>query len=304
VADVAVIILTHNEERHLARAIGSVAPFAREIVVVDSFSSDATVAIARKSGAVVLQNRFINYAKQFQWALDNAPVSAAWLMRLDADEIVEPDLAREIEAKLPALADDTTGINLKRKHVFLGRWIRFGGRYPLLLLRIWRRGRGRIEDRWMDEHIIVSGGRIVTFDGAFVDHNLNDLSFFIQKHNAYATREAIDVLNQRLRFCAREREVTRSNSSLQTWTKRKIKEHVYNRMPFGLSAAAYFIYRYAFKLGFLDGAEGLCYHFLQGYWYRFLVGAKVLEFERAISGLDSAEAIRTELERLTGLTIS
>jgi glycosyltransferase involved in cell wall biosynthesis len=304
VADLAVIILTHNEERHLARAIRSVAPFARQIIVVDSFSSDATVAIARKSGAVVLQNKFINYAKQFQWALDNAPVIAAWLMRLDADEIVEPDLAREIEAKLPALADETTGINLKRKHVFLGRWIRFGGRYPLLLLRVWRRGRGRIEDRWMDEHIIVSGGRIVTFEGAFVDHNLNDLSFFIQKHNAYATREAIDVLNQRLCFCAREREVTRSNSSLQTWTKRKIKEHVYNRMPFWLSSAAYFIYRYAFRLGFLDGVEGLCYHFLQGYWYRFLVGAKVLEFERAISGLESAEAIRSELERLTGLTIS
>ena len=303
-ADVAVIILAYNEERHIARALASVAPFVREVVVVDSFSTDRTVAIARQAGAVVLSHPFVNYARQFQWALDHAPVTAHWILRLDADEIVEPELAREIEARLAALPDDVVGINLKRKHVFLGRWIRFGGRYPLLLLRLWRRGHGRIEDRWMDEHIVVSGGRTIAFEGAFVDHNLNDLGFFTQKHNAYATREAIDVLNQKFRFAPRDEDLSRGNSSLQASMKRRIKEGLYNRTPFAIASLLYFLYRYVLRLGFLDGFEGLCYHVLQGFWYRFLVGAKVVELERAIRGLASPEAIRLELERRTGLPIS
>ncbi len=95
-------------------------------------------------------------------------------MRLDADEIIEAGLASKIETELPKLSGDVVGINLKRKTIFLGRWIRYGGRYPLVLLRIWRKGHAKIEDRWMDEHITVSGGRVMTFDGGFADHNLND----------------------------------------------------------------------------------------------------------------------------------
>src|SRR5262249_49847061 len=170
--DLAIIILCHNEEIHLARALKHVTGIATEIFVIDSFSTDATVEIATEHGAIVLQHEFINHSKQFQWALENAPITAAWVMRLDADEIVEDDLAQEIAAKLPSMPPDVVGINLKRKHIFLGRWIRHGGRYPLILLRIWRRGHGQIEDRWMDEHIMVSGGRTVEFQGGFADHNL------------------------------------------------------------------------------------------------------------------------------------
>jgi glycosyltransferase involved in cell wall biosynthesis len=301
--DLAIIILTHNEERHLERALTGVASIAREIFVVDSYSSDRTVEIARAHGATVLQNKFVNYAKQFQWALEHAPITAAWVMRLDADEIVEADLAAEIAEKLPALGSDVAGINLKRKHIFLGRWIRHGGRYPLILLRIWRRGQGRIEDRWMDEHMIVWGGRTVTFSGGFADHNLNDLTFFVDKHNKYATREAIDILNQRLHFAPRDQELTFRGTSMQASAKRFMKEHIYNNVPFYCSSLIYFSYRYFIQLGFLDGVEGLCYHFLQGFWYRFLVGAKVLELQRAISCLTNADDIRSELARLTGLKL-
>jgi glycosyltransferase involved in cell wall biosynthesis len=299
----AVIILTYNEERHISRALTSIAGIAREIFVVDSFSSDRTTELARAQGATVLQNKFINQAKQFKWALDNAPITAPWIMRLDADEVIEADLAAKIRDELPTLADDIVGVNLKRKHIFLSRWIRHGGRYPLVLLRIWRRGRGRIEDRWMDEHMVVWGGRTVTFEGGFADHNLNDLTFFTDKHNKYATREAIDVLNQRRNLFQGDVDLPARRSSLQAAIKRFLKEKFYNRIPFQIGAPAYFLYRLIFQLGFLDGKEGIIYHGLQGLWYRFLVGAKVKELELAIAHLEDPAAIRAELRRLTGLAI-
>ena len=113
----AVIILTYNEELHIERALCCVRSIASEIFVVDSRSSDGTVAIAEKYGAIVLQNKFTNYAKQFQWALDNAPISSNWVMRLDADEIIEADLQAEIRHKLPNVSEDVAGVNLKRKHI-------------------------------------------------------------------------------------------------------------------------------------------------------------------------------------------
>jgi glycosyltransferase involved in cell wall biosynthesis len=301
--DLAVIILTYNEERHISRALASVAGIAGEIFVVDGFSSDNTTELARAHGATVLQNRFVNYAKQFQWALDHAPITASWIMRLDADEVIEADLAQRIGDELPGLAGDIVGINLKRKHIFLGRWIRHGGRYPLVLLRIWRRGHGRIEDRWMDEHMILWGGRTVTFEGGFADHNLNDLTFFTDKHNKYATREAIDVINERRHLFHRDVDLVKEQGSRQAAIKRWIKQRLYNRIPYQISAPAYFLFRLIFQLGFLDGKEGLVYHGLQGLWYRFLVGAKVAELEAAIAGIDDASLIRAELRRLTGLAI-
>jgi glycosyltransferase involved in cell wall biosynthesis len=299
----AVVILTRNEERHISRALASVAGIASEVFVVDSFSTDRTVELARAQGATVLQHEFVNYAKQFQWALDNAPISADWIMRLDADEVIEPNLAARIRNELPTLPDPVVGVNLKRKHIFLGRWIRHGGRYPLVLLRIWRRGHGRIEDRWMDEHIILSGGRTVTFDGGFADHNLNDLTFFTDKHNKYATREAIDVINQRRRLFHRDVDLVAEEGSRQAAITRWIKEKFYNRIPYQISAPAYFLFRLIFQLGFLDGKQGLVYHGLQGLWYRFLVGAKVDELELAIADIDDPHLIRAELRRLTGLAI-
>lgn len=299
----AVIILTFNEARHIARALDNVKPFASEVFVIDSFSTDDTVHIARAKGAVILQHPFVNYAQQFQWALDHAPISADWILRLDADELIESDLASEITERLSGLPSDVVGINLRRKHIFLGRWIRHGGRYPLVLLRIWRRGHGRIENRWMDEHMIVWGGRTISFHGGFCDHNLNDLTYFTDKHNKYATREAVDILNQKWGFLARDTPLSVEGGSWQASIKRLLKERVYNRVPFQVSALLYYLYRYILRLGFLDGREGGIYHFLQGFWYRFLVGAKTLELERAIRHLGSSAEIRSELTRLTGLKI-
>ncbi|KQB51551.1 spsA [Pseudomonas endophytica] len=298
------IILTYNEELHLERALKSITGIAEEVFIIDSFSTDRTIEIALTYGATVLQNKFKNQAQQFQWALDNVSVRSTWILRLDADEIIEPDLSAEIYEKIPKLTDDIVGINFKRKHIFMDRWVKYGGRYPLVMLRIWRKGYGRIENRWMDEHIIISGGKSITFKGGFSDHNLNNLTFFIDKHNKYATREAIEILNQRLNLFSRDHSVTVKSTSLQTAAKFFIKEKIYNPIPFTISATLYFIWRYIFQLGFLDGRSGLIYHFLQGFWYRFLVGAKVMELEHSISHLKDKKLIIEEISRITGHSLS
>ncbi|MCK1294839.1 glycosyltransferase family 2 protein [Bradyrhizobium sp. 30] len=301
--DLAVVILAFNEEMHIGRAIESVHPFANEIFVIDSYSTDRTTEIAEAAGAIVLRNRFVNQSKQFEWALANAPMSSTWIMRLDADEIVESDLAARIQEQLPLLSSDVVGVNLNRKHVFMGRWIRHGGRYPLVLLRIWRRGYGRIEQRWMDEHVIVWGGRTVAFEGGFSDINLNDLTSFTNKHNNYATREAIDVLTRKYLLGPLDERLSPKSASKQAVLKRQNKERIYNRLPFWLGPLLYFTYRYTIQLGFLDGRPGLIYHLLQGFWYRFLVGAKIEEFELRLNKCSSTDERLAELERLTGYRI-
>lgn len=295
-----VIILTYNEERHIARCLKALVGVACRVVIVDSYSSDRTIEVARSLGATVLENKFINYAVQFQWALDNGAIETPWVMRLDADELIEPDLAAEISRRLPNLGPDIAGVNLKRKHIFMDRWVRHGGRYPLLLLRIWRHGQGRIENRWMDEHMVVWGGKTVTFEGGFSDHNLNDLTFFTDKHNKYATREAIDVLIRKYDLLPLDEDLTRGSASQQAAVKRWIKERIYNRMPFWLGPLGYFLYRYIIQFGFMDGQAGLIYHLLQGGWYRFLVGAKIVEYDRLLVSLADDESRILELERVTG----
>lgn len=295
-----IIILTYNEELHIERCIKAILPIADQIIVVDSFSTDATVEIARGLGAQVLQHPFTNQAEQFQWALDQGIVTGEWIMRLDADEIIEPDLVTEILSKLPRLGPEIAGVQLKRKHIFMNRWVRHGGRYPLILLRIWRNGQGRIEQRWMDEHVIVWGGGTVTLDGGFADHNLNDLTFFTDKHNKYATREAIEVLNHKYQLFAQDTVSSAETASPQAAIKRWIKEKAYNRLPFWVGPLGYFCYRYCLQLGFLDGRSGLIYHFLQGFWYRFLVGAKVFEFDQALSQCQTNVQRRQVLQQLTG----
>jgi glycosyltransferase involved in cell wall biosynthesis len=129
-ANIAIIILTYNESVHLPRALEHTRGFAREIFVIDSFSTDNTVELAKAGGANVLRHPFQNYAQQFTWALERAPVTSDWVMRLDADEIIESDLAEEIVTKLPAMPPEITGFNLNRKTIFQGKFIRHGRKYP------------------------------------------------------------------------------------------------------------------------------------------------------------------------------
>lgn len=295
------VILTHNEEAHIARAIRSLAPLVSRVIVVDSGSSDATCRIAQDLGAEIYQREWVNYADQFQWALGHCAITSAWVMRLDADEWISASLAADLAARIPTLAPAISGISLNRRHYFMGKWIRFGGRYPLRLLRIWRRDHAKIEARWMDEHMTLIHGREIHIPGVFVDENLNSLAFFTQKHNHYATREAVDALIHKYELCDVGSALP---SSAQAARMRWLKTSLYNRLPLGVGPALYFLYRYIFQLGFCDGVPGLIYHTLQGFWYRFLVDARTLELDRAIRQLPSKGARLAQLEAVSGLKIA
>jgi len=300
--DLSVIILTYNEELHIERCIKNAALFAKHIFIVDSLSTDNTAAIAERFGVKVFTNPFVNQAIQFQWGLDNCPIDTEWVMRIDADEYIEPPLIDEVLQKLPSLEPSITGVCLKRKHHFLGRWIKHGDRYPLVLLRIWRSGSAHIEQRWMDEHIVLDSGVSVTFDGDFVDDNLHNVGWFIDKHNKYASREMIEIINQKYRLFKGDESIVHSDA-FQARIKRFIKEKIYNQLPIFVRPVLYFIYRYFLRLGFLDGKEGFAYHFMQGFWYRCLVDLKVLEAERALKGEKSKKEIIDRLSKLTGLSL-
>lgn len=270
-----VLILTHNEEKHLARCLESLLSFVDDIFIVDSFSNDRTLEIAKSYGAKVYQNSWKNYANQFNWGLSNCPITTKWIMRLDADEYVSKDLALEIKHNLSKLEIDVAGIYVKRRVFFMNKWIKHGGYYPIWLLRIWQYKKGYCEERWMDEHIKVEDGRLIKFENDIVDHNLSGLTSWTQKHNGYATREAVDILNNIYGFSTHENIIPRlfgSQEQRKRWLKIK-----YSQMPLFLRPFLYFIYRYFLLLGVLDGKQGLVWHFLQGFWYRFLVDAKIYE---------------------------
>lgn len=275
---IAAIVLTYNEELHIERCINSLRLLVDEIFVVDSFSSDRTVQMAKNLGAVVYQNEWKNQAVQINWGLDNLPIQSDWIIRIDADEFLTQELIAEIKSKILNLSQDITGIILKRRVYFMGQWIRWGGYYPIYLLRIWKRGMGKSEERWMDEHICLKGGKTIVLDNDFVDDNQNNITWWIDKHNNYATREAIEMLNIKYKFLLVEGLDTRNQK--KTKIKKELKEKVYYKLPIFLRALIYFIYRYIIMLGFLDGKKGLIWHFLQGFWYRFLVDTKIYDIIR------------------------
>lgn len=272
---IAVLTLTKNEEKHVRRAIGSAASFADHHIIVDSGSIDATVAIAQDLGATVFHNNWINYATQFNWGLSKVPADVDWVLRLDADEIVSPELATEIADKLESITADVDGVYVARRMNFLATEVRRGGLFPIRVIRLFRNGRGRCENRWMDEHIIVDGVT-AEFSGEIVDDNLNSITWWTEKHNWYASREVVDLLNLELGFMESE-TVANLRDGQQSGIKRWLKEEVYANFPTGTRAALYFLYRYIFRLGFLDTKEGRAFHVLQGFWYRYLVDTKLRE---------------------------
>lgn len=289
-----VIVMTFNEERHLARCLSSVRPVASDIVVVDCFSSDRTVEIARQFGAKVLEHEWTNHAEQFNWALTRLPADTEWVFRVDADEYLTPALTNEIHDRLPMLGDEIDGVYVNRRMTFLGREIRHGGVFPVRILRIFRHGRGRCENRWMDEHIKVAG-RAVQFEGELIDDNLNSLTWWTDKHNKYASREVVDLLNVEYQFAPRDSVASLHGG--EAGLKRWIKERVYARLPRGWRAFGYFFYRYVLRFGFLDGPEGSAFHVLQGFWYRYLVDAKIGEIKRYMyrNGVGPQQAIEAVL---------
>jgi glycosyltransferase involved in cell wall biosynthesis len=275
--DLTVIVLTYNEELHIQRCLNAISQYAKKTIIVDSYSNDGTLKIAHKLGVTSIQNPFINHANQFNWALGNIQIDTEWVLRLDADEYLEPELVDELFQKIESIPEDVNGVVFNLKHIFLNKPI-LRGVYPVKLLRLFRNGTARCEERWMDEHIELDSGKIIEFDNDFVDHNLNSLGWWIQKHNGYSVKEAVDLINLEIPIVPNP--ISFGSLSTQADNKRK-KKLKYARMPLFWRSFFYFLYRYFFKLGFLEGKEGFLWHFLQGWWYRTLVDAKIYEIKKA-----------------------
>lgn len=295
VLPISVICLTYNEHENLAAALESVRAFVDEIVVVDSYSTDDTLEIASRYADSVYQHVFENHARQLAWGLQ-LPLRNEWVLRLDADERWSPEAFAKLAPFLKR--GEVAGVNVRMKILFMGRWIRHGDVYPNHFLRVFRKEGSQIENRWMDEHIKIAG-RSVRSDIDVLEHNYDrqyNLAGWTAKHNSYSTREAVDIVLSK--HDAPVDSIARLSGN-KTERKRWLKEKVYNRTPLFARPVMYFFYRYFAKLGFLDGVEGLVFHFLQGLWYRFLVDAKVMQIERQIKA--SGKPARQVLKEMYGI---
>ena len=298
--DISVIILTYNEEIHIKRCLDRISKYVKNVFIIDSFSTDNTLEIAKEYNNVkILQNKWTNYATQFNWALENADINSEWVLRLDADEYLTPELIDELGHKLPTLGDDVSGVIFPLRRVFLGRVIR-RGMNQVKLLRLFRNGKAKSEVRLMDEHIQLLDGHAIEFDNEFADDNLNNLSWWAQKHIGYAIREAVDLLDIELDLTNAGKSDENKQISEQAHKKRMMK-HKYARKPLFWRSFAYFCYRYFFKLGFLEGKEGFLWHFMQGWWYRTMVDAKVFEIKKACG--NDKELIKKHLRKLYNINI-
>lgn len=285
--DLTVVILTKNEEDNLRKCIESFRGIVKRFVIVDSFSTDGTKQLCEildkelktvGSKLDFYENKWIDYASQLNWGLTQTGINTEWSMRMDADEELMEGLIAEIETKLNQLKPPVNGVIVRRRLIFMGRWIKHGGRYPEFLLRIFRTGKAMCEQKIMDEHMILTEGTTIEFNHDLIDNNTKDLEWWTAKHNWYSNREVLD--HQTFMESQMENSLeTGGKSTGQAKMKRAVKNGGYYKLPIFWRAHIYFIYRYYVKLGFLDGPEGKIFHFLQAYWYRFLVDAKMYECE-------------------------
>ena len=297
--ELTVIILTYNEEIHIRRCLENVCPIAKKVIVVDSPSTDATQSICREydNVEVVVHKYPGNQAEQFNWALDNLKIDTEWILRLDADEYLMPELIEELEEKLPKMDKGISALSLSRARAYCGKILHHGIVNGIWITRIFRKGKARYEKRLMDEHLSVDG-EIVRMEHQFVDDNRMTIGQFTIKHEGYASREAALLLDAEYHLTD-TRSLPKDHGE-EVERKRAQKER-YAKMPLFWRAFAYFVYRYIIKLGFLDGKEGFLWDFFQGWWYRTLVDAKVLEIKRAC-GCDP-EKIKTYLEVNCGIKL-
>ena len=272
-ADVTFIILTKNEEINIKDCLESIKGFAKRAVVVDSGSNDKTVDVAKQFDFVdVYEHPFENYARQFNWAIDNTNITTKWTFRLDADERLTPALCEELNLLMTTHDnDDVNGVTMEAYLYFMGKVMKHGGAQKRKIM-LFKTGIGRIEDRKMDEHTILSSGSAVSCKERFIHHDFKNMTFWINKLNWYATREMqdyFDYLNGKdANIDAEDKEIGKVRNK---------KFGLYYKFPLFIRCWLVFIYVYIFQLGFLDGKEGFIYHWTYNRWYRTLVDCKIYE---------------------------
>lgn len=275
---VTVIVLTHNEEQNITACLESVTGWVGEIYVVDSYSTDSTVEIAKRYTEKIIIHPFENYSRQRNWSLDNLPLTYDWVFHIDADERVSPQLRSAIY-KMFARDDlaDIHGALMPRRTVFMGRSILHGGHYPVFHARLFRRKSGRCEERLYDQHFVVAG-HLVNLHGDLIDIIASDLTTWTQRHAIWGKLEAQEEFD--CSMLNTDGVIVGRLTGTPIEQRRWLRNSVYHRAPLFIRAFFYFFYRYFLLLGFLDGVEGLIFHFLQGCWFRFYVDSKIWELRR------------------------
>jgi glycosyltransferase involved in cell wall biosynthesis len=268
---ITVIILTYNDEDNIEACLDSVRDFSDDLIIVDSFSTDRTLEICRDFGCKIHQNPFVNQAIQFNWALDNVPIKYEWVLRMDSDEILPGQLKKEILSRT-STEEGANGYYLNRRMYWMNRWLKHGRMYPHYILRLFRKGYARYEEK-TEEHLLVTGKTAYMKHDFLEDNRKNTLDYFTEKHLSTARGELSEILAP----VHGEAYVKPMLIGPKVNRTRWLKEKVYARVPLFVRPFFYFIYRYIFCLGFLDGKPGLIFHVLQGFWYRFYIDAKVYE---------------------------
>jgi glycosyltransferase involved in cell wall biosynthesis len=278
-----VILLSFDSEDTLGATLSCARLVSDEIFVVDSYSKDGTVDLARSFGATVVQHPFEHYGAQRNWAINNLPISRAWQLHLDADELMDDELVAAIQA-LPE-EPQHSGYFLPRYIRFLGRVLRHGGMSPTWHLRLFRTGVGRCEDRKYDQHFIVASGSTGQLRGTMVDDIRMTLSEWTARHNRWADGEVAEL--DTAETSGRLQPDARGNPAQR---KRYLRQK-YNQLPLFVRPFGLFAYRYFFRLGFLDGTEGFIFWVLQTFWFRFLIDAKIWE-KRHAARITEAAAVK------------
>jgi glycosyltransferase involved in cell wall biosynthesis len=267
---VSVVVLTFNSEATIGATLDSAAGLSDDVHVVDSGSSDATLAIVAAKGAKLAAHPFENYGAQRNWAIANLPLRHSWQLHLDADERITPELKAEIAALLAApVPEDIGGFYIPRLVHFHGRALKHGGMYPIYHMRLFRTGRGSCEARKYDQHFRADG-RTEKLRHPMIDDIRLSFGEWTNRHNRWADAEVDEILEPG------GAGVIQAGSGDPVAEKRRARGWYY-RAPLFWRAFALFFYRYVVKLGFLDGKEGLIFYVLQTLWFRFLVDAKLYE---------------------------
>ena len=264
-----VIILAYNSVDTLGETLAQAQQISDDLYVVDSFSTDDTVALSRQHGAQVVQHAFENYGAQRNWAIDNIAPLYSWQLRLDADERLTPELI----ASVRSLEENPNqaGFLIARLVKFLGRQLRHGGMSPTWHLRLFRNGAGRCEERKYDQHFYLLQGLAGQLQGFMIDEIGMSLSEWTMRHNRWSDAEVMEQTSTmegariRPRFWGSPME------------RKRFLRGLYNEAPLFVRPYALFFYRYVLRLGFLDGREGFIFWTLQTFWFRFLIDAKLFE---------------------------
>ena len=265
--NISVLILTLNEEVNLPRCLESLS-WCDDVVVLDSFSADRTVGVADALGVRVVQREFDNYASQRNFGLNEIKYSNPWLLMVDADEVVPPELVQEIRSVLADSDDAFCLYRLRRKDYFLGRWIKRSSGYPTWFGRLVRIGRVRVEREINEEYI--TDGKVGYLVSHFHHYPFNKgFASWLEKHNRYSTMEARLIIQGGIDWPS-FKSFFASDPAIR---RKALKAFVYH-MP-GRPLLVFFAF-YLLRLGFLDGQAGFAFCLLRCF-YEFMINCKVKE---------------------------